>query len=161
VYATAEATTMDGWIVPMRAVVLRQVQKTRGELQRLEQSLAHLEGLVHAQFGREDSSHRLTNPGERRSFRSARSRPNRIHPSSAVEAANSGSFAKILSPSANFPRARNERASATMSARWLKWGSAMAIVRQRVHRANAVLWEASALALATLSIWFLFDLVAP
>jgi hypothetical protein len=39
----------------------------------------------------------------------------------------------------------------------------MAIVRQKIHRPNGprVLWEASALALAALSIWFLFDLVAP
>jgi hypothetical protein len=56
VFATAEATTMDGWIVPMRAAVLQQVQKTRHELQRLEQSLARLEGLVHSQFGRDGSS---------------------------------------------------------------------------------------------------------
>jgi hypothetical protein len=56
IYATAEATTMDRWIVATRADVLQQVQKTRRELQRLEQSLARLEGLVHAQFGREASS---------------------------------------------------------------------------------------------------------
>jgi hypothetical protein len=56
VFATAEATTMDGWIVSMRGGVLQQMQKTRRELQRLDQSLARLEGLVHGQFGREAST---------------------------------------------------------------------------------------------------------
>jgi hypothetical protein len=37
----------------------------------------------------------------------------------------------------------------------------MAVLQQKVHRANAVLWEASALTLTALSIWFLFDFVAP
>ena len=51
VFATAEATTMPGWISAQRAALLQQVRKTRSELRRLEASLARLENIALARFG--------------------------------------------------------------------------------------------------------------
>ncbi len=50
-FATAEATTMSGWVGAGRATWLQQLRKTRSELNRLEASLARLEHISVARFG--------------------------------------------------------------------------------------------------------------